>query len=82
MRHLSVENPITVDPVLSHQGTSILAEIMKYLDNVSVFQDLLECMRPPLGVHERIYLKQVEDVAKFAYSHLNQPKIELDTMLK
>jgi hypothetical protein len=55
---------------------------MKYLDNVSVFQDLLECMRPPLGVHERIYLKQVEDVAKFAYSHLNQPKIELDTMLK
>ena len=82
MRHLSVENPIAVDPVLSHQGTSILAEIMKNLDYFSVFQNLLECMGPSLGVHERIYLEQIENVAKFAYSHLNQPKIELDTMLK
>ena len=57
MRHLSVENPIAVDPVLSHQGTSILAEIMKYLDNVSVFQNLLECMRLSLRMHKRIDLK-------------------------
>jgi hypothetical protein len=82
MRHLSVENPIAVDSVLSHQGTSILAEIMKNLDYFSVFQNLLERMGPSLGLHERIYFKQIEDVAKFAYSHLNQPKIELDKYLK
>lgn len=79
---MSVENPIAVDPILSHQGTSILAEIMKYLDYVSIFQNLFECMRVPLGLHERIYLKQIEDVAKFSNSNLNQPKIELDTRLK
>ena len=79
---MSVKNPIAVDPILSHQGTSILAEIMKYIDYVSIFQNLLECMRVPLGLHERIYLKQIEDVAKFSNSNLNQPKIELDTRLK
>ena len=82
MRHLSVENSIAVDPVLSHQGTSILAEIMEYLDYFSVFQNLLERMRPTLRLNERIYLQQIKDVTKFAYSHLNQPKIELDSMLK
>jgi hypothetical protein len=79
---LSVENPVTVDPILSHQGTSILAEIMKDLDYVSILQNLFECVRLPLRLHKRIDLKQIKDVAKFAYSNLNQPKIELDTMLK
>jgi len=45
MGGLGIENSITMDPVLPYQGTSILTEIMKNFNNISIFQNLLQGMR-------------------------------------
>ena len=57
VRNLSVEDAITVDPVVPHQGTCIFAEVMKNFDNVSILQNLLEAMR------EGVELSEVENEA-------------------
>jgi hypothetical protein len=45
MRDLSVKDSITMHTEMSHQGTSIFAEIVKNFDNISIFQNLFESER-------------------------------------
>jgi hypothetical protein len=57
VRNLSVEDTVTVDPVVPHKGARILAEIMENFDNVSIFENLLQSMR------ERVELSEIKDEA-------------------
>ena len=57
MRNLSVEDAVTVDPVVPHQGASVLTEVMKNFDNVSIFENLLQAMR------EGVELSEIKDEA-------------------
>ena len=41
MSYLGIKYTVAVDTKLSHQGASILAEVMENFDNLSVLQDLL-----------------------------------------
>jgi hypothetical protein len=57
VRNLRVKDAVTVHLELAHEGTRVLAEVMEYLDDVSILQNGLQ----PEG--ERINLSDVKDVA-------------------
>ena len=72
MRNLSVEDAITVDSVVPHQGTRIFTEVMENFDDVSIFENLLEAMR------EGVELSEVEDEATVGtQAHLYHHKVKI-----
>lgn len=64
VRDLSVINLLTMDSVLTHQSTGILAEIVEDFDNIGVFEYLFQT------VDKGVKFNQVKDPAVTAQPNL------------
>lgn len=64
MGRLSVEHAVAVDLKLPDEGAGVLAEVVEYLDNASIFEDGLETQG------KRVDLRCVKDVAHTSEAHL------------
>jgi hypothetical protein len=60
-----------MDFELSNKCACVLTEVMKNLDNFTVFQDLFEPVR------EGVYLGEIEDITVAAHSDLDESEISL-----
>jgi len=52
VRYLGIEDSVTMDTVVPHQRTSILAEVMENFDNITIFQNLLQTMLEWIEFHQ------------------------------
>lgn len=66
MGDLGVENSLTVDPILFHEGTGIFTEVVEDLNDCSIFQDVLK------SKGERIDLQQVNHITILVKSYLKR----------
>ena len=57
MRDLGIKDSTTVDLELANEGAGVLAEVVEYLDNASIFEDGLETQG------KGVDLRCVKDVA-------------------